>query len=181
VLGTQLRAEVPEGCEVAYFAMGCFWGAEKCFWGLDGVVSTAVGYMGGVTKNPSYYEVCRGRSGHAESVRVIFDPKKISYEDLLVVFFENHDPTQGDRQGNDVGDRYRSALFTTSPEQVAPTARVETLYGATLSRVGRRAITTEIVPAGEFYFAEDEHQQYLVRNPGGYCPNHSTGIACSLV
>jgi peptide-methionine (S)-S-oxide reductase len=182
VLGTPLRPPYPEGTEVAEFALGCFWGAEKDYWQLPGVITTAVGYEGGFTKNPSYEEVCSGRTGHAESVRVVFDPAKISYGELLRVFWESHDPTQGMRQGNDVGTQYRSAIFYTSPEQKAEAEASAAAYQQRLTAAGYGKISTEIVPASEFYFAEDYHQQYLAetKNPYGYCPDHGTGVSCPI-
>jgi peptide-methionine (S)-S-oxide reductase len=182
VLGTPLRPPYPEGTQVAEFALGCFWGAEKDYWQLPGVVTTAVGYEGGFTKNPSYEEVCSGRTGHAESVRVVFDPAKVSYGELLRVFWESHDPTQGMRQGNDIGSQYRSAIFYTSPEQKAEAEASAAAYQQRLTAAGYGKITTEIVPAGEFYFAEGYHQQYLAdtKNPYGYCPDHGTGVSCPI-
>lgn len=177
VLGTPLNAE-PEGDEVAYFALGCFWGAEKLFWKLPGVYVTAVGYAGGEVPNPTYEEVCSGGTGHAETVKVVYDPAKVSYDDLLKVFFENHDPTQGMRQGNDVGAQYRSAIFTVDDAQrTAAMAARDTMQTA-LTAAGYGRITTEIAPAGEFFFAEGYHQQYLDANPNGYCPVHATGVTC---
>lgn len=170
--------EVPEGAEVAYVAMGCYWGAEKLFWRTPGVLNTAVGFMGGFTPNPTYRETCTGRTGHTETVRVVYDPDEVSYDDLMRVFWENHDPTQGDRQGNDIGDQYRSAIFTTSPEQQARAQVTEATFQANLTDAGMGTITTDIEPAGEFYYAEDEHQQYLYKNPRGYCPVHATGVTC---
>lgn len=179
VLGTPLNAE-PEGDEVAYFALGCFWGAEKLFWKLPGVYVTAVGYAGGEVPNPTYEEVCSGGTGHAETVKVVYDPAKVSYDDLLKVFFENHDPTQGMRQGNDVGAQYRSAIFTVDDAQrTAALAARDTMQTA-LTAAGYGRITTEIAPAGEFFFAEGYHQQYLDKNPHGYCPVNSTGVACPV-
>jgi peptide-methionine (S)-S-oxide reductase len=182
VLGTQLAPPYPEGTEVAEFALGCFWGAEKSFWQTPGVVSTAVGYEGGFTPNPTYEEVCGGRTGHAESVRVVFDPAKVTYPELLKVFWESHDPTQGMRQGNDIGSQYRSAIFYRSPTQQAEAEESRASYQKRLSEAGYGEITTEIVPAGEFYFAEDYHQQYLsdAKNPYGYCPDHGTGVSCPI-
>lgn len=177
VLGTPLNAE-PEGDEVAYFALGCFWGAEKLFWTLPGVYVTAVGYAGGEVPNPTYEEVCTGGTGHAETVKVVYDPAKVSYDDLLKVFFENHDPTQGMRQGNDVGAQYRSAVFTTDDAQrTAALAARDTMQTA-LTAAGYGRITTGIAPAGSFFFAEGYHQQYLDANPNGYCPVHATGVTC---
>jgi peptide-methionine (S)-S-oxide reductase len=171
---------VPAGSEVAYFAIGCFWGAEKLLWKTPGVTNTAVGYAGGFTPNPTYDEVCSARTGHTEIVKVSFDPSRISYADLLKVFFENHDPTQGMRQGNDVGTQYRSAIYTTSPEQLEVAEQVRDRFQRDLSRSGYGKITTEIKPAEQFFYAEDYHQQYLDKNPGGYCPVHSTGVACQV-
>jgi peptide-methionine (S)-S-oxide reductase len=182
VLGGPLRPPYPAGTEVAEFALGCFWGAEKMFWQASGVVTTAVGYEGGFTPNPTYEEVCSGRTGHAESVRVVFDPAKVTYSELLKVFWESHNPTQGMRQGNDIGSQYRSAIFYTSPAQKAAAEESRTTYQKKLSEAGYGEITTEIVPAGEFYFAEDYHQQYLSssKNPHGYCPDHGTGVSCPI-
>ncbi|HET7725430.1 MAG TPA: peptide-methionine (S)-S-oxide reductase MsrA [Propionibacteriaceae bacterium] len=177
VLGTPLNAE-PEGDEVAYFALGCFWGAEKLFWQLPGVYVTAVGYEGGEVPNPTYEEVCTGRTGHAETVKVVYDPAKVSYDDLLKVFFENHDPTQGMRQGNDIGEQYRSAIFTTDDAQRTAALAARDTMQRSLSAAGYGRITTEIVPAGDFFFAEGYHQQYLDANPNGYCPVHATGVTC---
>lgn len=168
----------PPGTEVAHFALGCFWGEEKMFWSTEGVRNTAVGYQGGFTPNPTYEEVCSGRTGHAETVRVCFDPTVVTYADLVRQFFEAHDPTQGFRQGNDVGTQYRSALYV-SPEQ-EPVARELALAAqAAYTAAGYGELTTEIASGGEFYYAEDYHQQYLIKNPGGYCPIHATGVACS--
>ena len=182
VLGGPLRPPYPAGTEVAEFALGCFWGAEKNFWQTPGVVTTAVGYEGGFTPNPTYEEVCSGRTGHAESVRVVFDPAKVSYSELLKVFWESHNPTQGMRQGNDIGSQYRSVIFYTSPAQQAAAEESRAAYQEKLSEAGYGEITTEIVPAGEFYFAEDYHQQYLSssKNPNGYCPDHGTGVSCPI-
>ena len=182
VLGTPLRPPYPEGTSVAEFALGCFWGAEKLFWQIPGVYTTAVGYEGGHTPNPTYEEVCSGRTGHAETVRVVFDPSRVSYETLLKVFWESHDPTQGMRQGNDVGSQYRSAIFYRTQEQREAAEASAEAYGQALATAGYRPITTQIVPAGEFYFAEDYHQQYLsdAKNPYGYCPDHGTGVACPV-
>ena len=177
VLGTRID-EVPDGAEVAYFALGCFWGAEKLFWQQDGVITTAVGYQGGFTPNPTYEEVCSGRTGQAEAVKVVFDPTRTSYDALLAVFLENHDPTQGMRQGNDHGTQYRSAIYTTGPDQDAAARAAIAAYQPKLSGAGYGAITTEVVPAGPFYYAERYHQQYLDKNPNGYCPVHATGVAC---
>ena len=182
VLGSSLLPPYPAGTEVAEFALGCFWGAEKNFWQTPGVVSTAVGYEGGFTPNPTYEEVCSGRTGHAEAVRVVFDPSKVSYGELLRVFWESHNPTQGMRQGNDVGTQYRSAIFYSSPQQQAEAEQSRASYQQRLTEAGYGKITTEIVPAGEFYFAEDYHQQYLsdAKNPYGYCPDHGTGVSCPI-
>ena len=182
VLGTSLLPPYPAGTQVAEFALGCFWGAEKNFWQTPGVVSTAVGYEGGFTPNPTYEEVCSGRTGHAESVRVVFDPAKVSYDDLLRVFWESHNPTQGMRQGNDIGTQYRSAIFYQSPEQQAAAEESRSRYQKRLSEAGYREISTQIVPATQFYFAEDYHQQYLSsnKNPNGYCPDHGTGVSCPI-
>ena len=178
VLGTPLTAPFPEGYERAIFAMGCFWGAERKFWELDVVYTTAVGYAGGLTKNPTYREVCSGRTGHAEAVLVVYDPKRVSYADLLRTFWENHDPTQGMRQGNDVGTQYRSAIYTTSDSQrqAAEASREQFQRALASARHGR--ITTEIAPEPPFYYAEDYHQQYLAKNPGGYCGLGGTGVSC---
>lgn len=178
VTGRALVSDVPEGMEVAVFAMGCFWGVERMFWKLPGVWLTAVGYAGGYTPNPTYQEVCSGRTGHTEVVRVVFDPAKISYADLLRVFWEGHDPTQGMRQGNDVGTTYRSAIYATSAAQQEEAERSRAAYQAALAGAGRGGVTTEIAPAPAFYFAEEEHQQYLAKNPDGYCGLRGTGVAC---
>jgi peptide-methionine (S)-S-oxide reductase len=182
VLGTPLRPPYPAGTQVAEFALGCFWGAEKTFWQTPGVVSTSVGYEGGFTPNPTYEEVCSGRTGHAESVRVVFDPAKISYPELLKIFWESHDPTQGMRQGNDLGSQYRSVIFYNSPEQKAAAEESVASYQKRLTDAGYGQITTQIVPASDFYFAEDYHQQYLsdAKNPYGYCPDHGTGVSCPI-
>jgi peptide-methionine (S)-S-oxide reductase len=182
VLGTTLRPPYPAGTEIAEFALGCFWGEERTFWRTPGVVSTSVGYEGGYTPNPTYEEVCSGRTGHAETVRVVFDPAKVSYETLLKVFWESHDPTQGMRQGNDAGSQYRSAIFTHSPAQQAAAEASRDAFQDKLTAAGYGKITTEIVPATEFYFAEDYHQQYLsdAKNPYGYCPDHGTGVSCPV-
>jgi peptide-methionine (S)-S-oxide reductase len=180
VTGRTLTPPYPEGLDVAEFALGCFWGAEQAFWQLPGVWVTAVGYQGGFTPNPTYEEVCSGRTGHAESVRIVFDPARISYPELLKRFWEHHDPTQGMRQGNDVGTQYRSSIWTHSADQEAAAAASRTAFQARLSAARYGAITTEIAPAGPFYFAEDDHQQYLAKNPDGYCPDHSTGVSCPI-
>ncbi|GAB2482855.1 peptide-methionine (S)-S-oxide reductase MsrA [Luteococcus sediminum] len=178
IFGDPLDRDFP-GSEVAYFAMGCFWGAEKLFWQLDGVLSTAAGYMGGQITHPTYEQTCTGQSGHAETVRVVFDPSRISYDQLLAVFWENHDPTQGDRQGNDVGSQYRSAVFTTSDEQQQVAERSRDSFQQGLTNAGYGAITTTVEPAPEWYWAEEYHQQYLDRVPNGYCPVHATGVTCN--
>ena len=182
VLGSSLRAPYPEGTQVAEFALGCFWGAERMFWQTPGVVSTSVGYEGGFTPNPTYEEVCSGRTGHAEAVRVVFDPAKVSYGDLLREFWESHNPTQGMRQGNDMGSQYRSVIFYSSPQQEAEARESLSAYQKNLTDAGFGQITTEVVPASEFYFAEDYHQQYLSsnKNPNGYCPDHGTGVSCPV-
>jgi peptide-methionine (S)-S-oxide reductase len=177
VLGTPLDAAF-EGKEFAMFGMGCFWGAEKKFWQVPGVHSTAVGYAGGITPNANYHEVCSGRTGHTEVVRVVFDPKVVSYEALLKVFWESHDPTQGMRQGNDVGTQYRSAVYTYSDAQRAAAERMREVYQPRLATAGYHAITTEVATATEFYFAEEYHQQYLAKNPDGYCGLGGTGVTC---
>ena len=178
VLGTPLQPPFPEGIETAYFALGCFWGAERLFWGLDGVYTTAVGYMNGTTPNPTYEEVCSAQTGHAEAVLVAFDPARISYADLLKVFFEEHDPTQGMRQGNDVGTQYRSGIYVHDAEQRGQAERSRAAYQGVLERSGYGRITTEILEAPPFYYAEDYHQQYLAKNPGGYCGLGGTGVSC---
>src|SRR5881398_1593342 len=177
VLGTPLTAPFPEGSERAIFGLGCFWGAEKKFWELDGVYTTAVGYAGGSTRNPTYREVCSGRTGHAEVVLVVYDPKRISYGDLLRTFWENHDPTQGMRQGNDVGTQYRSAVYVSSPEQRAAAEATRAAFGERLGAAGYGEISTEIADAGPFYYAEDYHQQYLAKVPNGYCGLGGTGVS----
>jgi peptide-methionine (S)-S-oxide reductase len=180
VNGTPLKGPYPAGAELAQFALGCFWGAERLFWKLPGVITTAVGYSGGLTPNPTYEEVCSGRTGHAEVVLVVFDPAKISYESLLKAFWENHDPTQGMRQGNDVGTQYRSAIYTYSEAQARAAEASMTAYAKALADRGLPAVTTEIKPAPEFYFAEGYHQQYLAKNPAGYCGLGGTGVACPI-
>jgi peptide-methionine (S)-S-oxide reductase len=178
VLGTPLVGPFPAGFEQAVFGMGCFWGAEKKFWELTGVHTTAVGYAGGVTRNPTYQEVCSGLTGHAEVVLVVFDPAKVSYDRLLRTFWENHDPTQGMRQGNDVGTQYRSAIHVFSAAQRASAAATRDRYGAALADRGFGGITSEIAEAPPFYYAEEYHQQYLAKNPGGYCGLGGTGVRC---
>jgi peptide-methionine (S)-S-oxide reductase len=180
VLGTPLDGPWPDGTQVATFGMGCFWGAEKGFWQLPGVLGTAVGYAGGFTPNPTYEEVCSGRTGHAEVVRVAFDPSKVTFETLLGHFWESHDPTQSMRQGADVGTQYRSAVLVHDATQRALAEASRDAYQAQLSAAGFGAIATEIADAGPFYFAEDYHQQYLDKNPGGYCPDHGTGVSCPI-
>jgi peptide-methionine (S)-S-oxide reductase len=178
ILGTPIGGPYPDGFEIAEFALGCFWGEEKTFWQLPGVWTTAVGYQGGSTPNPTYQESCTGRTGHAETVRVVFDPKVTSYAALLKVFWENHDPTQGMRQGNDVGSEYRSAIFVQDDAQRAAAEASKAMYQEQLTAAGYGTITTEIAgpPAPPFYFAEDYHQQYLDKVPNGYCPIHATGV-----
>ncbi len=178
VNGYPLLPPYPAGMKVAEFAMGCFWGAERLFWELPGVYVTAVGYAGGYTPNPDYREVCSGLTGHAEAVRVVFDPDSISYESLLQAFWEEHDPTQGMRQGNDIGTQYRSAIFVHDADQRAAAERSAAAYAKALVAAGRDPVTTEILDAGEFYFAEEYHQQYLAKNPGGYCGLKGTGVSC---
>jgi peptide-methionine (S)-S-oxide reductase len=180
VLGTPLQPPYPDGSQIAEFALGCFWGAEKIFWNTPGVITTAAGYEGGFTPNPTYEEVCSGQTGHTESVRVVFDPAKISYEQLLKLFWEAHDPTQGNRQGNDRGTQYRSAVFYRTPEQKAAVEETLAIFQKNLANAGYGEITTEVAPASEFYFAEDYHQQYLFKNPHGYCPDHGTGVTCPI-
>jgi peptide-methionine (S)-S-oxide reductase len=180
VLGTPLQPPFPEGIEVAYFALGCFWGAERLYWQLDGVYTTAVGYINGITPNPTYDEVCSARTGHAEAVMVAYDPTKVTYADLLKVFFEEHDPTQGMRQGNDVGTQYRSGIYFANDAQKETAERVRDTYDADLRSSGREAVTTEIEPAGHFYYAEDYHQQYLHKVPNGYCGLKGTGVSCNI-
>ncbi|MCW2829707.1 MAG: peptide-methionine (S)-S-oxide reductase [Aeromicrobium sp.] len=177
VLGTPVETQAPEGFEVAVFGLGCFWGEEKTFWEVPGVWSTSVGYAGGVSSHPTYDEVCTGRTGHAEVVRVIFDPAKVSYHDLLQVFWENHDPTQGMRQGNDRGTQYRSIILTTTPEQQTLAEQSRDAYQQRMTAAGYGEITTSIVALERYYYAEREHQQYLAKNPYGYCPLHATGVA----
>jgi len=178
VNGREILPPFPAGLERAVFGMGCFWGAERTFWPLPGVHTTAAGYAGGLTPNPTYKEVCTGRTGHAEVVLVVFDPEQVAYEHLVRLFFEKHDPTQGMRQGNDVGTQYRSMIQTHSPEQARAAAAVRDAYQGALFSAGYDRITTEIRPAGPFYYAEEAHQQYLAKNPGGYCGLGGIGIAC---
>jgi len=179
VNGHRLTPPYPERMQLAMFGLGCFWGAERQFWQSSGVYVTAVGYAGGFTPNPTYEEVCTGRTGHNEVVRVVYDPGKVSYEELLSMFWQSHDPTQGMRQGNDVGTQYRSGIYTYSPQQRAAAERSRDAYEAKLQEAGYGGITTEISDAPEFYFAEDYHQQYLAKNPAGYCGLGGTGVACT--
>ncbi len=180
VNGHRLQPPFPEGLELAQFGMGCFWGAERVFWEMPGVYSTAVGYAGGETKNPTYEEVCSGFTNHAEMVLVVFDPKVVSYEELLKRFWESHDPTQGMRQGNDAGTQYRSAIYTCGQEQARLAAQSKEAFDKALKAKGFGPITTEIRPAGEFYYAEEYHQQYLAKNPRGYCGIGGTGVSCPV-
>ena len=180
VNGNRIEAPFPAGSELAVFGLGCFWGAERKFWQQEGVFSTAVGYAGGITPNPTYREVCSGLTGHNEVVLVAFDPKRISYASLLKVFWESHDPTQGMRQGNDAGTQYRSGIYYQSEAQRAAAEASRSAYQEPLTASGHGAITTEIVPAPEFYYAEDYHQQYLAKNPGGYCGLGGTGVSCPI-
>jgi peptide-methionine (S)-S-oxide reductase len=180
VLGTPLEGPFPDGLEQAMFGMGCFWGAERKFWEAEGVHTTAVGYSGGFTPNPSYEEVCSGRTGHNETVLVVFDPAKTSYETMLRVFWENHDSTQGMRQGNDVGTQYRSGIYVFSDAQREIAVKSRDMYQEVIGAAGYGSITTEIVDAGPFYYAEDYHQQYLAKNPGGYCGLGGTGVSCPI-
>jgi peptide-methionine (S)-S-oxide reductase len=180
VNGQPLKGPYPDGVETAIFGAGCFWGVERKFWKLPGVYVTAVGYAGGITPNPTYEETCSGRTGHTEAVLVAYDPNLVSYDDLLKTFWEAHNPTQGMRQGNDVGSQYRSAIYTTTPAQAEAAAKSRAAYQAALTTAGLGAITTEIAPAAEFYFAEDYHQQYLAKNPNGYCGVGGTGVSCPI-
>jgi peptide-methionine (S)-S-oxide reductase len=180
VLGTPLEPPFPDGMEQAIVAMGCFWGAERVFWQADGIYTTAVGYEGGFTPNPTYEEVCTTRTGHAEAVLIVFDPTKTSYGEILRLFWEGHDPTQGMRQGNDVGTQYRSAIFWTTEEQRVAAEASRDAYGERLREAGYPQITTEITKAGPFYYAEDYHQQYLAKNPWGYCGLGGTGVSCPV-
>jgi peptide-methionine (S)-S-oxide reductase len=180
VLDAPLEPPFPDGYETAVFAMGCFWGAERKFWETGAVYTTAVGYAGGYTPNPTYEETCSGRTGHTEAVLVVFDPKRTSYEDLLRVFWENHDPTQGMRQGNDVGTQYRSAIYYTNDAQRDAAELSRKRFQEKLADAGYGDITTEIAPAGDFWYAEDYHQQYLAKNPGGYCGIGGTGVSCPV-
>ena len=180
ILGTPIAGPYPEGFEIAEFALGCFWGEEKTFWQQPGVWTTAVGYEGGFTPNPTYEESCTGRTGHAETVRVVFDPSKTSYEKLLRVFWENHDPTQGMRQGNDAGTQYRSGIYCFGTAQLEAAEASRVMFQQRLSESGFSTITTEIVEAPTFFYAEDYHQQYLAKNPGGYCGLGGTGVSCPI-
>jgi peptide-methionine (S)-S-oxide reductase len=180
VSANPLMGPYPKGFDIAYFGMGCFWGAERLFWQTPGVWVTAVGYQGGFTPNPTYQETCTGMTGHAEVVMVVFDPEVVTYDELLRIFWESHDPTQGMRQGNDQGTTYRSAIYTASPQQAAAAKASRASYQAALDKAGRGSITTEIAEAGTFYFAEDYHQQYLAKNPNGYCGLRGTGVACAI-
>jgi peptide-methionine (S)-S-oxide reductase len=181
VNGAPIQGPFPAGSEIAYFGLGCFWGAERVFWQTPGVISTAAGYQGGITPNPTYEEVCSGATGHAEAVQVVFDPAQISYPDLLKVFWEGHDPTQGMGQGNDIGTQYRSAIYTTSEAQQAAAEASRDRYQEALAAAGRSTpITTEIAPAKPFYYAEDYHQQYLHKVPDGYCGLGGTGVSCPV-
>ena len=180
VNGHALKSPYPEGLELAQFGMGCFWGVERIFWKVPGVWVTAVGYAGGLTPNPTYEEACSGRTGHTEAVLVVFDPKVVSYDELLQVFWEGHDPTQGMRQGNDTGTQYRSAIYTYDAVQAKAAEASKSAYQQALRARGYGPVTTEIKPAGPFYFAEDYHQQYLAKNPGGYCGIGGTGVSCPV-
>ncbi|MDJ0916734.1 MAG: peptide-methionine (S)-S-oxide reductase MsrA [Woeseiaceae bacterium] len=180
VNGNAIKPPFPDALETAVFGLGCFWGAERKFWELTGVYSTAVGYAGGFTKNPTYEEVCSGRTGHSEVVLVVFDPGQISYEELLRTFWESHDPTQGMRQGNDIGTQYRSAIYTTNDAQMTAAQQSRHAYQEQLSSAGYGSITTELATAGHFYYAEEYHQQYLAKNPGGYCGIGGTGVTCPI-
>jgi peptide-methionine (S)-S-oxide reductase len=180
VLGTPLEPPFPEGYETAQFGLGCFWGAERIFWQTPGVYTTAVGYAGGATPNPTYEEVCSGATNHTEAVLVVYDPSKTSYMELLRRFWEGHDPTQGLRQGNDVGSQYRSAIYWTSEAQREEAEASRKLYQAELNKIGHGEITTELAPAGPFFYAEAYHQQYLAKNPRGYCGLGGTGVACPV-
>jgi peptide-methionine (S)-S-oxide reductase len=180
VLGNRLEPPFPDGLEQAVFGMGCFWGAERKFWDAPGVYTTAVGYAGGITPNPTYEEVCSGRTGHTEVVLVVFDPKQTSYDEMLRIFWENHDPTQGMRQGNDVGTQYRSAVYTFGDDQARAAAASQKMFGERLRAAGYDDVTTEIAPAPAFYYAEDYHQQYLAKNPNGYCGLGGTGVSCPI-
>ena len=180
VNGAGLKGPYPGGAQTIYFGLGCFWGAERLFWELPGVIVTAVGYQGGSTPNPTYDEVCSGLTGHTEAVKVVYDPAQISLEALLKTFWEEHDPTQGMRQGNDLGTQYRSAIYTTTPEQAETVEKSREMFQQALSAKGLGRITTEVAPAGEFFYAETYHQQYLAKNPNGYCGLQGTGVSCPI-
>ncbi|MBB6163129.1 peptide-methionine (S)-S-oxide reductase [Rhizobium wenxiniae] len=181
VNGHTIKGPYPQGLEVAYFGMGCFWGAERLFWKVPGVYVTAVGYAGGITPNPTYHETTTGLTGHAEIVKIVFDPKIVSYRQLLKLFFEEHDPTQGMRQGNDIGTTYRSAIYTTSENQTEQAREALDVFQDALNKAGRDTpITTELAPVPTFYYAEDYHQQYLAKNPAGYCGLKGTGVSCPV-
>jgi peptide-methionine (S)-S-oxide reductase len=180
VNGRPLKGPYPPGAQLAQFAMGCFWGVERMFWQVPGVWVTAVGYVNGITPNPTYEEVCSGRTGHTEAVLVVFEPQGVTYEDLLKVFWEGHDPTQGMRQGNDIGTQYRSGIYYYDEAQKAAAEATREAFAGSLKTAGYGPITTEIAPAGPFYFAEDYHQQYLAKNPGGYCGVGGTGVSCPI-
>ena len=180
VSGHRIQAPFPEGMEVAIFGLGCFWGAERKFWQVDGVYSTSVGYAGGSTPHPTYQETCSGRTGHTEVVQVVFDPNKVSYAELLQVFWENHDPTQGMAQGHDQGTQYRSAIYTTSAAQLEAARASQAVFQEALSKAGYGEITTEVAEAGPYWFAEEYHQQYLAKNPQGYCGLGGTGVSCPV-
>lgn len=180
VNGQPLKGPYPAGAQTIYFGLGCFWGAERLFWQMPGVIVTAVGYQGGSTPNPTYDETCSGRTGHTEAVKVVYDPSQVSLEALLKTFWEEHNPTEGMRQGNDVGTQYRSAIYTTTPEQAEVVEKSRAAYQTALDRQGIGRITTEILPAPEFYYAETYHQQYLAKNPRGYCGLQGTGVSCPI-
>ena len=180
VNGASLKGPYPAGAQTIYFGLGCFWGAERLFWELPGVIVTAVGYQGGSTPNPTYDEVCSGLTGHTEAVKVVYDPAQISLDALLKTFWEEHDPTQGMRQGNDLGTQYRSAIYTTTPEQAETVEKSRQMFQQALSAKGLGRITTEVAPAGEFFYAETYHQQYLAKNPNGYCGLQGTGVSCPI-
>ncbi|WP_108460617.1 peptide-methionine (S)-S-oxide reductase MsrA [Devosia naphthalenivorans] len=180
VNGAGLKGPYPAGAQTIYFGLGCFWGAERLFWELPGVIVTAVGYQGGSTPNPTYDEVCSGLTGHTEAVKVVYDPAQIRLEALLKTFWEEHDPTQGMRQGNDLGTQYRSAIYTTTPEQAEMVEKSRQMFQQALSAKGLGRITTEVAPAGEFFYAETYHQQYLAKNPNGYCGLQGTGVSCPI-
>jgi peptide-methionine (S)-S-oxide reductase len=180
VLGTPIKPPFPEGLQTAVVGMGCFWGAERVFWLTEGVYTTAVGYAGGYTPNPTYEETCSGKTGHTEAVLVVFDPEQISYEEILKLFWENHDPTQGMRQGNDVGTQYRSAVYTTAPDQLAAVESTRAAFAEQLKGAGYGEISTEVAELREFYYAEDYHQQYLAKVPNGYCGLGGTGVSCPI-